>query len=638
MKLRAPAYPLITVDPYFSVWSTSDKLYENDIKTWDSRTCFLIGKAEIDGECYVFMGSAKDMNMPPMNQVDVITESFSTKYIFEAAGVRLIADFFTPVLPTDLDMLSRPASYLKITAQSADSAAHKVKVSVLASEDFCIERKLQNCVLTEKVSLSNGFSAMKMGGTEQLVLGHSGDDRGIDWGYFYLAADKGEVSSLQMADRVFLSAQALLDTNPENEMLVVFAYDDVYSIKYFGEFLKAYWKREGKTCEQIIEDAFQKYDEFRNQCDEFNKNLEKDAISAGGEKYAELLKLSLRQIMAACKLVIKNDGEILYITKECLSNGCAATVDVSYPTLPFFLLYNPQLAEAMIKPVFEYSESGKWPYEFAPHDLGTYPILNGQVYGNGFKLEMQMPVEECGNMLIMTAAVTKAIGNTKLCKEYGGLLERWAKYLTKFGADPENQLCTDDFAGHLAHNCNLSLKSIFALASYSWLCDKSGDQSRAEYYLRLAKQTAAEWKEKAANSDGTYRLTFDKPNTFSMKYNAVWDKIFELNIFSKDMWDKETESYKAHMNPYGLPLDSRSDCTKSDWMLWTATLSDDPDFFKRIIDALWLNYNLSPSRVPMNDLFSTVTSMKIHFQHRSVQGGLFIRLLSDKKICSLNKL
>lgn len=637
MKLRAPAYPLITVDPYFSVWSTSDKLYENDIKTWDSRTCFLIGKAEIDGECYVFMGSAKDMNMPPMNQVDVITESFSTKYIFEAAGVRLIADFFTPVLPTDLDMLSRPASYLKITAQSADSAAHKVKVSVLASEDFCIERKLQNCVLTEKVSLSNGFSAMKMGGTEQLVLGHSGDDRGIDWGYFYLAADKGEVSSLQMADRVFLSAQALLDTNPENEMLVVFAYDDVYSIKYFGEFLKAYWKREGKTCEQIIEDAFQKYDEFRNQCDEFNKNLEKDAISAGGEKYAELLKLSLRQIMAACKLVIKNDGEILYITKECLSNGCAATVDVSYPTLPFFLLYNPQLAEAMIKPVFEYSESGKWPYEFAPHDLGTYPILNGQVYGNGFKLEMQMPVEECGNMLIMTAAVTKAIGNTKLCKEYGGLLEQWAKYLTKFGADPENQLCTDDFAGHLAHNCNLSLKSIFALASYSWLCDKSGDQIRAEYYLRLAKQTAAEWKEKAANSDGTYRLTFDKPNTFSMKYNAVWDKIFELNIFSKEMWDKETESYKAHMNPYGLPLDSRSDCTKSDWMLWTATLSDDPDFFKKIIDALWLNYNLSPSRVPMNDLFSTVTSMKIHFQHRSVQGGLFIRLLSDKKICSLKK-
>lgn len=71
MKMRAPAYPLITVDPYFSVWSTSNKLYESDIKTWDSRTCFLIGKAEIDGNGYIFMGSAKDMDLPPMTQTDV---------------------------------------------------------------------------------------------------------------------------------------------------------------------------------------------------------------------------------------------------------------------------------------------------------------------------------------------------------------------------------------------------------------------------------------------------------------------------------------------------------------------------------------------------------------------------------------
>ena len=82
MKMRAPAYPLITVDPYFSVWSTSNKLYESDIKTWDSRTCFLIGKAEIDGNGYIFMGSAKDMDLPPMTQTDVTVNSFSTTYIF----------------------------------------------------------------------------------------------------------------------------------------------------------------------------------------------------------------------------------------------------------------------------------------------------------------------------------------------------------------------------------------------------------------------------------------------------------------------------------------------------------------------------------------------------------------------------
>lgn len=633
MKMRAPAYPLITVDPYFSVWSTSNNLTDSDIKTWYSKTCFLIGKAEIDGKGYMFMGSAADMKLPPMAQTDVTVKSFSTVYTFAAAGVCLKAEFFTPVLPTDLDMLSRPASYMRIGLESQDNARHEVKITVSASQDFCVERKLQNCVLTETAEIGNGISAMKMGGVEQAILGYSGDAHGIDWGYFYLASNKGTVSGTEMADRKFLKAELPLDTGKNNTATVVFAYDDIYSVKYFGEPLKAYWKRNGDTCEQIIGKAFSDYDTFKARCDEFDEALCRDAISAGGERYAELLRLAVRQIMAACKLVIKKNGEILYITKECLSNGCAATVDVAYPTIPFFLLYNPALAEAMIRPIYEYVRSGKWPYEFAPHDLGTYPILNGQVYGSGFKMSMQMPVEECGNMLIMTAAVTKAVGSEKLFTEYRDIADRWAKYLSEFGADPDNQLCTDDFAGHLAHNCNLALKSIVALAAYSRLCKIAGDNDKAQYYEELAKKNAAEWAEKAAVGDGTYRLTFDNRDTFSMKYNAVWDGIFGLNIFPDNMWTDEIKGYEKHFNPYGLPLDSRSDCTKSDWMIWTATLSDNQEFFKKTVDALWLNYNLSPSRVPLNDLFSTVTSLQIHFQHRSVQGGMFIRLLKDKKIC-----
>ena len=312
-------------------------------------------------------------------------------------------------------------------------------------------------------------------------------------------------------------------------------------------------------------------------------------------------------------------------------------MDVAYPTLPFFLLYNPVLAEAIVRPAYEYVKSGKWPYKFAPHDLGTYPILNGQVYGNGFKMSMQMPVEECGNMLIMTAAVTKAIGNTELFDKYSEIAGQWAEYLSEFGADPDNQLCTDDFAGHLAHNCNLALKSVFALASYAKLCSMTGDDIKAEYYEDLARKNAGKWRQKAANGDGTYKLTFDRPGTFSMKYNAVWDKVFDLGIFPENMWEDEIKGYEKHFNPYGLPLDSRSDCTKSDWMIWTATLSGDDEFFKKTVDALWLNYNLSPSRVPLNDLFSSVTSLQIHFQHRSVQGGMFIKLLDSEKICSLKK-
>ena len=130
----------------------------------------------------------------------------------------------------------------------------------------------------------------------------------------------------------------------------------------------------------------------------------------------------------------------LYISKECLSNGCAATVDVSYPSMPMYLYYNPALVEAMLRPVLHYAKSDAWTFEYAPHDEGCYPILNGQVYPNG--PEHRMPIEECGNMLVMAAAAAIAGGSTALFEENRALFSQWADYLLRYGADPEDQNCT----------------------------------------------------------------------------------------------------------------------------------------------------------------------------------------------------
>lgn len=35
MKLRAPAVPLVTYDPYFSIWSMSDSLNDDPTKALD---------------------------------------------------------------------------------------------------------------------------------------------------------------------------------------------------------------------------------------------------------------------------------------------------------------------------------------------------------------------------------------------------------------------------------------------------------------------------------------------------------------------------------------------------------------------------------------------------------------------------
>jgi hypothetical protein len=80
-------------------------------------------------------------------------------------------------------------------------------------------------------------------------------------------------------------------------------------------------------------------------------------------------------------VAVDTEGQLLFISKECFSNGCAATVDVSYPSIPMFLHYNPEFVKGMMRPIFKYAATEEWEFDFAPHDAGQYPLVEGQVYG-----------------------------------------------------------------------------------------------------------------------------------------------------------------------------------------------------------------------------------------------------------------
>ena len=206
------------------------------------------------------------------------------------------------------------------------------------------------------------------------------------------------------------------------------------------------------------------------------------------------------------------------------------------------------------------------------------------------------------------------------------MLTTWANYLLEHGLDPENQLCTDDFAGHLAHNVNLSVKAIMAIAGYGKLADMLGKKEIAMKYTTEAKRMGQEWM-KMADDGGHYRLTFDQPGTWSQKYNLVWDKILNLGVFPDEVVQKEVAYYLTRQNKYGLPLDNRRDYTKADWIVWSAALSDDQKTFQKLIDPLHLYITETPNRVPMSDWYGTHDAIKLNFQARSVVGAYFIKLL-----------
>ena len=608
------------------------------------------------GEAFIDFGIYAEVRMPacfPETAIQNSAEVLPTQtiYHFTCGPVDLELTFTAPLLMDDLDLLSRPINYITYTVTSNDSQAHEVALYLEAGTAWALYKSNQPS--QSRTFEKDGLIYLETGSKEQNILGKQGDNICIDWGYFYLCADKknthsavGDSYSMRSEFRTAGTVGKNIPDSPDEQNRLAFTrslgkikkaesgyfmlgYDDLYSVQYFGTNLRPYWNRSrDKNIFGLFKQASKEYESLKKACNTFDNKLMKEAIRCGGQKYAELCALAYRQTVSAHKLLEAPNGELLFLSKENYSSGSIATVDVSYPSSPLFLLYNVDLLKGMLNPIFYYVESGKWTHPFAPHDIGIYPIANGQI------VQLFLPIEESANMLIMTAAIATMEGNAQYAHEHWETLSQWADFVVEKGFDPEYQENTDVFAGFSSHNTNLSIKAILGIASYGRLADMLRKNDTAQKYTTLARKMALEWIKKADDGDH-YRFAFDQPGTWSQKYNLVWDKVMKINVFPHEIPEKEIAYYLTLQNEYGLPLDSRHLYTKADWIVWTAALAPNIHEFQQLINPLYCFMNETTDRVPMSDWYWTDKPEHIGFRARSVLGGYFIKMMEEKLISQL---
>jgi Domain of unknown function (DUF4965)/Domain of unknown function (DUF5127)/Domain of unknown function (DUF1793)/Domain of unknown function (DUF4964) len=651
-SLRPPAVPLVTSDPYLSIWSEADHLTDDVTRHWTHSPHALVSLIRIDGKAYRLMGN-DPADLPAFLQTALRVTPTRSIYDYDDSHVHVTLTFMTPALPDNLDILTRPATYLTWAVKSVDGKNHDVSIYDSTSSALAVNAP-ENAVTWGRET-AGPLTALKSGAVIQTLFDPRGDDTRINWGYAYAAAPTAQAASAIGADATLIKSftgggalPAQDETPPravkDNEPVMAFvfnlgsvgadavsrhlivAYDELYEIKFSGEKLLPYWKRNGATMADLLQSAETDYPSLVQKCAAFDHDLMADMTKVGGEKYAQICALAYRQCLAADGIAADPNKQPLLFTKENTSNGDIATVDVIFPMAPIFVFLNPTLAKASVAPVLLYAASDRWKFPNAPHDLGTYPVAT--MTGEPGE---QMVVEESGNMIILCDAIAQAEGNPDFSATWWPQLTQWAKYLEQYGLDPENQLCTDDFMGHLAHNSNLSVKAIVALAAYGDLCQRRGDAATAKRYSNLAKVDALHWMKSAADG-GHYRLAFDKPGTWSQKYNLVWDHILGLNAFPPSVARDEIAYYKTQLQPYGLPLDSRTKTTKTDWTFWSATLAKDQAAFESIISPVYDYLNQTTARQPLADSYQTDRLDRGGMHARPVVGGLFIKMLTDDAV------
>lgn len=349
--------------------------------------------------------------------------------------------------------------------------------------------------------------------------------------------------------------------------------------------MRPLWMSYFSSVDKLLTFHYLDYRHAKHLASRYSDQLRKDALKSGAEDYVDIVALSARQVLGATSFSGTPDDPIIFL-KEISSNGNFQTIDVIFPAFPFFLYTNPRWLAYLLEPLIEHMLSGQYPNKYAMHDMGAhFPNATGHPDGN----DEYMPVEECGNILIMGLALANSLQSSPPNKtsytgwqqtsparlpdpafdgifsldtgnaegiEYidnhwrGGplsqksgrrwvdrsyrLWKQWTQYLVDFSLEPANQLSTDDFAGWLALQTNLALKGIIGIKAMEGLAKLTENTADVKVYKNISESYIKKWEEFGISRDKTHaKLAYDWFGSWTTTYNLYADSLLCFHLGNK---------------------------------------------------------------------------------------------------------
>ncbi|KAI1819556.1 glutaminase GtaA [Xylaria intraflava] len=661
---RPPAVPLAVKSPYLNTWlnvgsdgGNGGNLAGEWPVFWQQQITAWTGMIRVDGTAYQWMGAVP--NSVNVNQTEFSYTSTRSNFVMNVGGkVEMNITFLSPVTPKDLKRQSLTFSYLDVGVHSLDGAKHNVQLYADVSGEW------SSGDITAPIEwdygTSDGVAYHKFYRKSQTEISET--NQLPNWGTFYWTTGNTKGLTYQSGADVdvrgtFTSKGALpntkdtnfrainsnwpvfgfakdlgsVSTSPVNTLFTIgLTQDNAIQLLGKGSDLTTYqslWKSYFNSDLAAVTFFYNDYKTAAGLATDLDNQVASDSIAAAGQDYLTITSLSVRQTFGALQFT-GTDSEPLVFLKEISSDSDIQTVDVMFPAMPLILYTNPNILKYLLDPLYINQENGHYPKTNAIHDLGIFPLAKGFPDGS----DEPQPLEECGNMVIMTLAYAQRTGDTGYLNQHYPLLQKWAGYLVNESLIPANQISTDDFAGSLANQTNLAIKGIIGLRAMSEISDKTGHADDASMYLDIANSYIDKWQgygiNKAANPPHT-TLSYGDADSHGLLYNLYANSLlgFDSDFVPQSVYDMQSDFYPTVTLKYGVPLDTRHTYTKSDWQMWCAAIASEDtrnNFISRLAD--WIN--VTPTNRGLTDLYDCNTGdyPGITFVARPVVGGHFALL------------